>query len=86
MANFVAPAYVLTNLAPRTLNFRSAGLLSATIARQAPHGAATRYATIAYTQTLTQSGRREAVSRIWQIRLLRYATSDWRVDDVTQAS
>ncbi|BAU72111.1 NCS1 family nucleobase:cation symporter-1 [Metapseudomonas furukawaii] len=32
MANFVAPAYVLTNLAPRTLNFRSAGLLSATIA------------------------------------------------------
>ncbi|MCY1279628.1 putative allantoin permease [compost metagenome] len=32
MANFVAPAYVLTNLAPRLLNFRRAGLLSATIA------------------------------------------------------
>ncbi|MDH4870126.1 NCS1 family nucleobase:cation symporter-1 [Pseudomonas sp. BN515] len=32
MANFVAPAYVLTNLAPRVLNFRRAGLLSATIA------------------------------------------------------
>ncbi|QEY60922.1 NCS1 family nucleobase:cation symporter-1 [Metapseudomonas lalkuanensis] len=32
MANFVAPAYVLTNLAPRALNFRRAGLLSATIA------------------------------------------------------
>ncbi|MNZ48654.1 putative allantoin permease [compost metagenome] len=32
MANFVAPAYVLTNLAPKRLNFRSAGLLSATIA------------------------------------------------------
>ncbi|MDH4653443.1 MULTISPECIES: NCS1 family nucleobase:cation symporter-1 [unclassified Pseudomonas] len=32
MANFVAPAYVLTNLAPKLLNFRRAGLLSATIA------------------------------------------------------
>ncbi|MBV7583922.1 NCS1 family nucleobase:cation symporter-1 [Pseudomonas sp. PDM33] len=32
MANFVAPAYVLTNLAPNLLNFRRAGLLSATIA------------------------------------------------------
>lgn len=32
MANFVAPAFVLTNLAPDTLNFRSAGLLSAVIA------------------------------------------------------
>ena len=32
MANFVAPAYVLTNLAPRVLNFRRAGLLAATLA------------------------------------------------------
>ncbi|MFP7850440.1 cytosine permease [Pseudomonas aeruginosa] len=32
MANFVAPAYVLTNLAPNLLNFRRAGLISATIA------------------------------------------------------
>lgn len=32
MANFVAPAYVLTNLAPNLLNFRRAGLLSAAIA------------------------------------------------------
>jgi NCS1 family nucleobase:cation symporter-1 len=32
MANFVAPAFVLTNLAPKVLNFRRAGLLSATIA------------------------------------------------------
>lgn len=31
MANFVAPAYVLTSLAPKVLNFRRAGLLSATI-------------------------------------------------------
>ncbi|MGE8114273.1 MULTISPECIES: NCS1 family nucleobase:cation symporter-1 [Pseudomonas] len=32
MANFVAPAFVLTNLAPKVLNFRRAGLLSATLA------------------------------------------------------
>ncbi|MFI7858353.1 NCS1 family nucleobase:cation symporter-1 [Pseudomonas promysalinigenes] len=32
MANFVAPAFVLTNLAPKALNFRRAGLLSAAIA------------------------------------------------------
>ncbi len=32
MANFVAPVYVLTNLAPNLLNFRRAGLISATIA------------------------------------------------------
>ncbi|NIE73412.1 NCS1 family nucleobase:cation symporter-1 [Pantoea sp. Ap-967] len=32
MANFVAPAFVLTNLAPKLLNFRRAGLLSAAIA------------------------------------------------------
>ncbi|WP_338746665.1 NCS1 family nucleobase:cation symporter-1 [Pseudomonas putida] len=32
MANFVAPAYVLANLAPNLLNFRRAGLLSAAIA------------------------------------------------------
>lgn len=31
MANFVAPAYVLTNLAPRHLNFRRAGLISAAL-------------------------------------------------------
>ncbi len=31
MANFVAPAYVLTSLAPRYLNFRRAGLISATL-------------------------------------------------------
>jgi NCS1 family nucleobase:cation symporter-1 len=32
MANFVAPAFVLSNLAPKYLNFRRAGLISATIA------------------------------------------------------
>lgn len=32
MANFVAPAFVLSNLAPRHLNFRRAGLISATLA------------------------------------------------------
>ncbi|AXA25999.1 NCS1 family nucleobase:cation symporter-1 [Pseudomonas putida] len=32
MANFVAPAFVLSNLAPRHLNFRRAGLISATVA------------------------------------------------------
>ena len=32
MANFVAPAFVLTNLAPRYLNFHRAGLISATLA------------------------------------------------------
>ena len=32
MANFVAPAFVLSNLAPRLLNFRRAGLISATLA------------------------------------------------------
>ncbi|WP_085597155.1 MULTISPECIES: NCS1 family nucleobase:cation symporter-1 [unclassified Pseudomonas] len=32
MANFVAPAFVLSNLAPRHLTFRRAGLISATIA------------------------------------------------------
>ena len=31
MANFVAPIYMLTDLFPRTLTFRSAGLVSATI-------------------------------------------------------
>ena len=30
MANFVAPAFVLSNLAPKYLNFRRAGLISAT--------------------------------------------------------
>ena len=32
MANFVAPAFVLSNLAPKYLNFRRAGLISATVA------------------------------------------------------
>ena len=32
MANFVAPAFVLSNLAPRHLTFRRAGLISATLA------------------------------------------------------
>ena len=32
MANFVAPAFVLSNLAPKHLTFRRAGLISATIA------------------------------------------------------
>ena len=32
MANFVAPAFVLSNLAPRHLTFRRAGMISATIA------------------------------------------------------
>ena len=32
MANFVAPAFVLSNLAPKYLTFRRAGLISATIA------------------------------------------------------
>jgi NCS1 family nucleobase:cation symporter-1 len=32
MANFVAPAFVLTNLAPRYLTFHRAGLISATLA------------------------------------------------------
>ena len=32
MANFVAPAFVLSNLAPRLLNFRRAGMISATLA------------------------------------------------------
>lgn len=32
MANFVAPAFVLSNLAPKYLNFRRAGLISASIA------------------------------------------------------
>ncbi|MBV6289613.1 NCS1 family nucleobase:cation symporter-1 [Pseudomonas sp. MAFF 301350] len=32
MANFVAPAFVLSNLAPRYLTFRRAGLISATVA------------------------------------------------------
>lgn len=32
MANFVAPAFVLSNLAPKYLNFRRAGLISAAIA------------------------------------------------------
>lgn len=32
MANFVAPAFVLSNLAPKHLNFRRAGLISATVA------------------------------------------------------
>lgn len=32
MANFVAPAFVLSNLAPRHLDFRRAGLISATLA------------------------------------------------------
>jgi NCS1 family nucleobase:cation symporter-1 len=32
IANFVAPAFVLTSLAPKQLNFRSAGLLSAAVA------------------------------------------------------
>ena len=31
MANFVAPVYALTNLSPKYLNFRRAGLVSATI-------------------------------------------------------
>ncbi|WP_431921536.1 hypothetical protein [Nonomuraea jabiensis] len=61
-------------------------LVSATIARDAPHEAGARYATIAYVQTLAQSDRRESLTRIWQIRLLRFPASGWRVDDVTQAS
>lgn len=32
MANFVAPAFVLSNLAPRLLTFRRAGMISATVA------------------------------------------------------
>jgi NCS1 family nucleobase:cation symporter-1 len=32
MANFVAPAFVLSNLAPRLLTFRRAGLISASVA------------------------------------------------------
>jgi len=32
MANFVAPAFVLSSLAPRYLTFRCAGMLSATVA------------------------------------------------------
>jgi NCS1 family nucleobase:cation symporter-1 len=32
MANFVAPAFVLSNLAPRLLTFRRAGMISATLA------------------------------------------------------
>ena len=32
MANFVAPAFVLSNLAPRLLSFRRAGMISATLA------------------------------------------------------
>ena len=32
MANFVAPAFVLSNLAPKYLNFRRAGLISAFVA------------------------------------------------------
>lgn len=32
MANFVAPAFVLSNLAPKYLNFRRAGLISAAVA------------------------------------------------------
>ncbi|WP_188197517.1 hypothetical protein [Nonomuraea sp. SYSU D8015] len=73
-------------LALTTREHSTVHVVSATIARQAPHDATTRYATIAYKQTLTQGGRRERVTRIWQIRLVRFPSSGWRVDDVTQAS
>jgi hypothetical protein len=73
-------------LAQATHETSSVRLRSTTIARHAPRDAGIRYAAVAYKQTLTQDGRRETFTRIWQIRLLRFGTSDWRIDDVTQAS